>query len=234
MASIATGAGSAGACLSRSRQPGGRQQRRDRAARSQPLVHARTRTRLHQRDSDERSRAAGRSRKCASAAGRTGGTPGRAPAAAAGHVYGQLARRVGRYPPDGGDASSSRLGDDRPDRSAGKGNAVNDALVIARLVQFAAAMAAFGASAFRFYAVGWRSLGSWGACRRALRCLEQSAPVDQRADHASVGDRDCSACRGENGGGGERGGRSGDNRNGALCNRIRAPRGACICCSCFC
>jgi copper resistance protein D len=32
---------------------------------------------------------------------------------------------------------------------------VNDALVIARLVQFAAAMAAFGASAFRFYAVGW-------------------------------------------------------------------------------
>jgi copper resistance protein D len=34
---------------------------------------------------------------------------------------------------------------------------VNDALVIARLVQFAAAMAAFGASAFRFYAVGWLS-----------------------------------------------------------------------------
>ena len=32
---------------------------------------------------------------------------------------------------------------------------MNDALVIARLVQFAAAMAAFGASAFRFYAVGW-------------------------------------------------------------------------------
>jgi len=32
---------------------------------------------------------------------------------------------------------------------------VNDALVIARLVQFAVAMAAFGASAFRFYAVGW-------------------------------------------------------------------------------
>jgi copper resistance protein D len=32
---------------------------------------------------------------------------------------------------------------------------VNDALVIARLVQFAAAMAAFGASAFRFYAVSW-------------------------------------------------------------------------------
>ena len=34
---------------------------------------------------------------------------------------------------------------------------MNDALVIARLVQFAAAMAAFGASAFRFYAVGWLS-----------------------------------------------------------------------------
>lgn len=32
---------------------------------------------------------------------------------------------------------------------------MNDALVIARLVQFAAAMAAFGASAFRFYAAGW-------------------------------------------------------------------------------
>jgi copper resistance protein D len=32
---------------------------------------------------------------------------------------------------------------------------VSDALVIARLVQFAAAMAAFGASAFRLYAVGW-------------------------------------------------------------------------------
>ena len=32
---------------------------------------------------------------------------------------------------------------------------MNDALVIARLVHFAAAMAAFGASAFRFYAVGW-------------------------------------------------------------------------------
>ena len=31
---------------------------------------------------------------------------------------------------------------------------MNDALVIARLVQFAAAMAAFGASAFKFYAVG--------------------------------------------------------------------------------
>src|SRR5205823_12818214 len=52
------------------------------------------------------------------------------------------------------DTSSSRLGDDPARSNRRGGDAVNDALVIARLVHFAAAMTAFGASAFRFYAVG--------------------------------------------------------------------------------
>src|SRR6516165_1649882 len=129
---------------------GGRRLGNDRAGGRHLVVHTRPRTGVQQRDGDERSGTAGRSRQYPDSARKSGRAGDRAEAAATGDIPGQLARRFGRHPPDRRHfylRGRERL-------SLGTGQIVAEVLIVSRLLHFAAVIVIFGCGAFRIYGLG--------------------------------------------------------------------------------